>query len=47
MWGVRHENDTHYLRVHMVALRKKIEPSPEHPRFLKTESGVGYRLIDD
>ncbi len=47
VWGVVHENDTHYLRVHMVALRKKIEPSPEHPRFLKTESGVGYRLIHD
>jgi two-component system KDP operon response regulator KdpE len=47
VWGAGHENDTHYLRVHMVALRKKIEPSPQHPRFLKTESGVGYRLTDD
>lgn len=44
VWGPGHENDTHYLRVHMANLRKKIEPSANHPAFLKTESGIGYRF---
>ena len=45
VWGPTHEADTHYLRVHMANLRKKIEASAEHPVFLKTESGIGYRFI--
>lgn len=44
IWGPQHEEDTHYLRVHMANLRKKLEPSPERPRFLKTDSGIGYRF---
>lgn len=44
VWGPNHETDTHYLRVHMANLRKKLESTPEHPRFLKTESGIGYRF---
>lgn len=44
VWGPGHENDTHYLRVHMANLRKKIEPSANHPALLKTESGIGYRF---
>lgn len=47
VWGPGHEEDTHYLRVHMVSLRKKIEAIPEQPKFLRTESGVGYRFTDD
>ncbi len=46
VWGPGHEEDTHYLRVHMVSLRKKIESTPEQPKFLRTESGVGYRFTD-
>jgi two-component system KDP operon response regulator KdpE len=46
VWGPGHEEDTHYLRVHMVGLRRKIETRPEQPRFLKTESGIGYRFTD-
>jgi len=46
VWGPAHETDTHYLRVHMANLRKKVEPAPDHPRFLKTESGVGYRFVE-
>ena len=46
VWGPGHEEDTHYLRVHMVSLRKKLESTPERPQFLKTESGIGYRLSD-
>ncbi len=46
VWGPGHEDDTHYLRVHMANLRKKIEVSAEQPVFLKTESGIGYRFTD-
>ena len=46
VWGPAHETDTHYLRVHMANLRKKVEATPDQPRFLKTESGVGYRFIE-
>jgi two-component system KDP operon response regulator KdpE len=35
---------THYLRVHMGALRRKVEVDPAHPQWLLTEAGVGYRL---
>ena len=46
VWGPGHEEDTHYLHVHMANLRKKIETSAEQPAFLKTESGIGYRFTD-
>ena len=46
VWGPGHEDDTHYLRVHMANLRKKLEPAADAPRFLKTESGIGYRFTD-
>jgi len=44
LWGQGHEEDTHYLRVHMANLRKKLESTPDQPAFLKTESGIGYRF---
>ncbi|MEO6876779.1 MAG: response regulator [Opitutaceae bacterium] len=46
VWGPSHEEDTHYVRVHMANLRKKLEFEPEHPAFLKTESGIGYRFVE-
>jgi two-component system KDP operon response regulator KdpE len=46
VWGPGHETDTHYLRVHMAHLRKKIEASADRPQFLKTESGIGYRFTE-
>ena len=46
VWGPGHEDDTHYLRVHMANLRKKLETTANKPAFLKTESGIGYRLIE-
>jgi two-component system KDP operon response regulator KdpE len=46
VWGPAHEEDTHYLRVHMANLRKKLE-SAGAPRLLKTESGIGYRFTAD
>jgi two-component system KDP operon response regulator KdpE len=47
VWGPTPSSTVHYLRVHMAALRAKIEPVPSRPRWLLTEPGVGYRLSDD
>lgn len=47
VWGPNSEEHTHYLRVHMTHLRQKIEVEPHRPRHLKTESGIGYRLVED
>lgn len=46
VWGPGHADDTHYLRVYMAQLRRKIEADPAQPRLLSTEPGVGYRLRD-
>jgi two-component system, OmpR family, KDP operon response regulator KdpE len=47
VWGPSHTEDTHYLRVYMTGLRRKIENDPARPRHLLTETGVGYRLVLD
>lgn len=47
VWGPAYEDATHTLRVHMRAIRQKIEPDPSKPRWIRTEIGVGYRLIVD
>lgn len=44
VWGAAYAGQTHYVRVHMAELRKKIEGDPARPRLLVTEPGVGYRL---
>lgn len=44
VWGPGHAEDTHYVRVHMANLRKKVEADPSMPRHLLTEAGVGYRF---
>lgn len=44
IWGSEHITDTGYLRLYIAQLRKKIESDPSHPRFLLTESGMGYRF---
>jgi two-component system KDP operon response regulator KdpE len=46
LWGANAEDSTHYLRVYMTHLRQKLEPDPRAPKFLQTESGVGYRLVE-
>jgi two-component system KDP operon response regulator KdpE len=43
VWGG--ETNVQYLRIYVRSLRQKIEPDPEHPRYLTTETGVGYRLL--
>jgi len=45
VWGPSHGEDTHYVRVYMGNLRKKIEADPAMPRHLITEAGVGYRFV--
>jgi two-component system KDP operon response regulator KdpE len=44
VWGPGHDQHTHYLRVYIGHLREKIEADPEHPKFIITELGVGYRF---
>jgi len=44
VWGPGHAEDTHYVRIYMGHLRRKIEPDPTRPVHLLTESGVGYRF---
>ena len=44
VWGPGYERETHYLRVHVGTLRKKLEADPAHPRHLLTEAGMGYRF---
>jgi two-component system, OmpR family, KDP operon response regulator KdpE len=44
VWGPRYETETNYLRVHMANLRRKLEPFPSRPRYLRTEPGLGYRF---
>lgn len=45
VWGPAHTEDSHYVRVYMGGLRKKIEDIPSRPKHLLTESGVGYRFV--
>jgi len=45
VWGPGHAEDTHYLRVYMGHLRRKIEADPSQPRHLVTETGIGYRFV--
>ncbi len=44
VWGPKSTNETHYLRVYMTHLRRKLEPGDSRARILATEAGVGYRL---
>lgn len=47
LWGPNAEEQTHYLRVHMTHLRQKLEADPHTPRHLKTDAGIGYRLVSE
>ena len=44
IWGRTWDNDVASLRVFMVTLRKKLEPSPDSPAFIQTHVGIGYRM---
>jgi two-component system KDP operon response regulator KdpE len=45
VWGPHAEEQTQYLRVYVARLREKLERTPNRPVHLKTESGIGYRLV--
>lgn len=45
VWGPAYAGQTHYLRVYLAGLRRKLEPDPRHPAHLLTEQGMGYRLV--
>ncbi len=47
IWGPSHCGDTHYLRVVVGHLRRKLGDDPAAPRFIVTEAGVGYRLVEE
>ena len=46
VWGPGYTRQSHYLRVYMAQLRRKLEADPARPRLLLTEPGVGYRLAE-
>jgi len=43
VWGGAYVDESHYLRVYVAGLRKKLEPDPSRPSLILTEPGVGYR----
>lgn len=45
VWGPAHADDLQYLRVFIGQLRQKIEKNPTDPRIVRTEPGVGYRMV--
>ncbi|MFC5450966.1 response regulator [Paenibacillus aestuarii] len=46
VWGGHHhESDSHYLRIYIGHLRKKLEEDPTRPKFIETEPGIGYRFL--
>jgi two-component system, OmpR family, KDP operon response regulator KdpE len=46
VWGPAYQVEAHYIHVYVSHLRRKIEPNPSSPRYLLTEPGAGYRLVD-
>jgi two-component system KDP operon response regulator KdpE len=47
VWGPGYANQTHYPRMFIASLRRKIEDDPAEPRYILTEQGVGYRLVEE
>jgi two-component system KDP operon response regulator KdpE len=47
VWGLKQEDQAHYVRVYMAQLRRKLEKDPTRPKYLRTEPGVGYRLTTE
>jgi two-component system KDP operon response regulator KdpE len=46
VWGPEYGSENHYVHVYMARLRKKLEADPARPRYIRTEAGVGYRLVE-
>ena len=47
VWGPAHGEQGHYLRIYVRQLRQRLELDPARPRYLITETGIGYRLLVD
>lgn len=47
IWGVTHTRDSHYLRILVSQLRKKLNDNANDQRVIKTEPGLGYRFLSD
>ena len=47
VWGPGYGEETHYLRVHIAHIRRKLERDPARPEILLTDAGVGYRLAPE
>jgi two-component system KDP operon response regulator KdpE len=45
VWGPQYATETHYLRVYLAQLRRKLEVDPARPRHFLTETGMGYRFV--
>ena len=46
VWGRAYSDESHYLHVYVSQLRRKLEPDPARPKYILTEPGAGYRLVD-
>jgi len=44
VWGPEYADDVQVLRVHIANLRRKVEPDPQKPRYIRTDPGIGYRF---
>jgi two-component system, OmpR family, KDP operon response regulator KdpE len=45
VWGPEYVNDSHYLKVFVRRLRQKLGDDAEHPRYIQTDWGIGYRFV--
>lgn len=45
VWGAAYVHDIHYLKVFIRRLRQKLGDAAEHPRYIRTEWGIGYRFV--
>jgi two-component system, OmpR family, KDP operon response regulator KdpE len=46
IWGPEYEDNLDYTKLFIWRLRRKIEPDPSHPRYILTERGIGYRMVE-
>jgi len=45
VWGREYVDEVDYLRVYVRRLRAKLGDDPDHPRYIRTERGLGYRFL--
>ena len=47
LWGPRAGGSNQILRVNMANIRRKLKENPSDPKYIHTELGIGYRMLDD